>query len=230
MPPAVDPNAPALATTDPNYWIIDEGIQPDAEYQYQVRLVMFNPTFNYMYEGDKGKLEDESMRDKITIASPWVVLPTTIQVPGDMYFYVTGYSAPSRTINPNTPRINTPLFKWTQGRWFLDSNSMSSLGTSVIGNIQIQIPDRRPQPQQVLTNYAVVDIMPSGDIGNDFEAILLDPNGQLIIRKRSIDLPLWDIKRKTLEVVRPITPPVNPKGKGRTPNNPPGGFGGFTGD
>jgi len=227
----VDPNAPVLATTDPNYWIIDETIQPDAEYQYQVRLVMYNPTFNYMYEGARGELADENMRDKVTIASAWVVLPTIVQVPGDMYFYVTGYSAASRTINPNTPRINTPLFKWTQGRWFLDANCMSSLGTSVVGSIQITVPDSRPLRQSVATNYAVVDIIPSGDIGNDVEAILLDPNGQLIVRKRSTDLPKWDTMRKSIETPRPNVPTQQPP-RGRGPANRPAsnnpGFGGFS--
>ncbi|MCL2646908.1 MAG: hypothetical protein FWD61_07860 [Phycisphaerales bacterium] len=239
------PAGPVLAPTDPVYWIVDEiagdNIPPDAEYQYQVRLVMYNPTFNYMYDSKPGKLDNESMRGEVTIASPWVEItsaadnrPTIVQIPGNMYFYVTNYSAPMpRSSAPNTPRVTTPIYKWTEGRWFADHYRTTDLGTAITGSIML--PNRKTQP--VPTNHVVVDIISSEGIGNEVEAVLLDPEGNLVVRRRTADLEnkrrkeLDDEVKRIEKELRPVVP--NPKGKGATkggsgqpnPASPPGSGG-----
>ncbi len=86
-PPAAPGGMPALAPLRqlPNipFWFYDENVAPGQEYQYQVRLVMFNPTYRFPLG-----LQNPAMKNQPTIASEWVPVPGTVNVNSDLYFFV----------------------------------------------------------------------------------------------------------------------------------------------
>ncbi len=198
------PGMPDLTTLrqQPNipFWFYDENVSPNQEYQYQVRLVMFNPTYRF-----PSGLKDPKMKDLPTIASNWLVVPGTVTVNSDMYFFVDSGigSAASSTA---TTKVGFRIFKWTNGNWY-STQGTAQPGMPVTGSVRLF--DKGNALVEVPTGFTLVDVLP-GTAGSELTAVLLSPTQELVTRNSKSDQASANAKRQELEkiVIKPAPPPA----------------------
>jgi hypothetical protein len=178
-PPTAAPARPAGAaaanTTALPFRFYDDSVEPGHVYQYQVRVVYFNPTFNFA-QG----LKNPAMQSEPFIKSAWVMVPSPIDVLSDLYFYV---SAPlGNSAGSANPRASLRVYKWKGGQWYRSEWTVQA-GQPLGGSVNIM--DKKTT-EQVSTPYNVVDVVP-GPNGRDQAVILRGPKGELLERTSSAD-------------------------------------------
>jgi hypothetical protein len=221
-PAPVIPGMPDLTQlrTQPNipFWFYDENVMPSQIYQYEVRIVMYNPTYRFTLG-----LKDPKMKTQPTIASNWVIIPTPVEVSNDLYFFVDSGMG-NNAVASTEIKVGFRIFKWTNGNWY-STEGTSLAGEPVAGTVRLL--DKGNAPVDVTTGYTLVDVLPGGG-GSDLNAVLLAPNGDLVIRASKTDRAGVNPKRQELEreVVKPVIVPPTPKSKpiihlpGNTPRTP----------
>jgi hypothetical protein len=187
------------------FWFYDENVAPSQEYQYEVRIVMYNPTYRFSLG-----LKDPAMKNQPTLASKWVIIPTPVDVSSDLYFFVDSGLGGTGASTTNT-KVGFRIFKWTNGNWY-GTEGTAQPGEPVLGTVRLL--DKANAPVDVDTGYTLVDVLPSGT-GSDLTAVLLAPNGELVTRGSKADRVGTNAKRQSLEhdVVKPAVVPVTPKPK-----------------
>ena len=196
---SLDVNALKQSGTVP-FWFWDETVQAGQEYQYRVRLVMYNPLYRYP---DAGRLVEPATAKAGSVAGPWVMVQTPVSIQGDTAFYVdNGFGA------GNAQKVPFTIFKWTNGMWCRTSGSQTvDLAGHVAG--RVHSPDaNHPFQADVDTGYTLIDAQVGK--GGDVTATLLTPAGDLITRNSMTDSN--DPEHKNLNnLTRPIAKPVAPK-------------------
>ena len=87
---SLDVNALKQSGTVP-FWFWDETVQAGQEYQYRVRLVMYNPLYRYP---DAGRLVEPATAKAGSVAGPWVMVQTPVSIQGIRRFtLIMGFSA-----------------------------------------------------------------------------------------------------------------------------------------
>ncbi len=201
-PPVTDPTVLRTQPLIPfAFW--DEGVESDHQYQYQVRVVYVNPTFNWQFG-----LKNPKMKTQPTLASAWVPITNPVVVNADIAFFIGG--AGNRG---GTKTVDVRLYKRTAGKWYR-TNFDTEIGMPIAGSVPLV--DVKPEIKlDVDTGYTVIDVVGSG---NDARAILMDPSGTLVTRDTAEDrAKAENIKLFAISVVRaPTAPPVTPP----TPRRP----------
>ena len=165
---------PGTQSTTP-FWMVDDHLQPGFEYQYRVRLVMFNPTFHLTIEDQPAKLEDESKRNEAVIMSAWALVPNSVEVQNDTYFFING---PLGGGQAGQQAIGIQVYKWVNGHWHVDHNVFAQPGMPITGKIILPPPDRKLL--EVPTGNTVVDVNPvTIDKRDEVEVVLLTPAGEV---------------------------------------------------
>ncbi len=217
--PGVNLNPAAMAQLAAvPFKFFDDSMEAGHIYQYQVRVLYYNPTYRF-----KQGLATPAMQSEPLIASNWVPVPQAVNVRGDLYFFVTAPLGSSGVI----PKAGVRVFKWTGGQWYRGEWTVQA-GQAVAGSIPLV--DKRTS-MDVDTPYTVVDVIP-GPNGREQDVILRGPKGELIQRNSKADLADPELKNLEDSAVKPpvtappttrpaIRPPVTPRGGNQTPA---GGF------
>jgi hypothetical protein len=187
------------------FW--DESVEPDHQYQYQVRVVYVNPTFNWQWG-----LKDAAMKNKPTLVSDWVPQqPKVVTVQPDLRFFV------SNAAMSNGGSVAVRVYKRTFGKWYWGEFSAHT-GTDISG--QIALVDLKPITQMpVDTGYSVVDVTPTQG-GGDMHVVLLEnATGKLSTRDTGADRNDQQNKDLWEKAVKRATPPPATRPAGRGPIN-----------
>jgi hypothetical protein len=203
-PPA--PGAPALGErTSVRFWVIDDGVAPGQEYQYRVRVLMYNPTYRWPHA-----LQDPKMKEQETIASDWTLVPAPVTVQSSQYFFITG--GPSGIGGGVPQRINARVFRWKAGIWYM--TEVSPLAGMPIIARDMKVGEAK---EDVDTGHTLIDVVPNA-AGNDVAAVLMNSKGELITRDARADRQ--DPKmRELINAVQAARPAVT-RPAPRTPTTP----------
>jgi hypothetical protein len=189
------------------FWFFDENVVPNQEYQYEVRIVMYNPTYRFSLG-----LKNPAMKNQPTIASEWAVIPEPVTVSSDLYFFVdSGMGGAGAAAATTTMKVGFRIFKWTNGNWY-GTEGTAQPGEPITGTVHLL--DKGNIPVDVDTGYRLVDVLPTAN-GSDLNTVLLAPNGDLVIRGSKSDRAGVNTVRQEREkdVVKPVPVPVVPKVK-----------------
>ena len=193
--------------TQPNipFWFYDENVVPTQTYQYEVRIVMYNPTYRFSLG-----LKNPKMKTQPTIASNWVVIPAPVDISGDLYFFVDNNLGNNKVDDVNV-KVGFRIYKWTNDNWY-GTQGIAQPGMPVNGTVHLI--DKANATVDVATGYTLVDVLPSAG-GSDLNAVLLAPNGDLIMRQSKFDNAKVNKMHGDLEfkAVKPKDVPVVPKPK-----------------
>ncbi len=213
-PPAASatPAAKPIVLPDPNtlhsmanvpFWVFDEHVTPGSEYQYQVRVVMYNPTYRFP-EG----LKDPKMKDQPTIASAWYTVPGTVDVAPTP---ISSSTKTWATASGGSVLVGFWVYKWTSGKWY-ETEWTVQPGMPISGKVTLK--DQGNKVLEAQTGYSLVDAMP----GTEMRAVLLSPSGELVTRSSLADSPDTNKKRQDLEDrVKASAPPPPPPPAAPTP-------------
>lgn len=212
--PAPTPGRPAPAGAAGQaaplpFRFFDDSVDPGHTYQYQVRVVYYNPTFHFPLG-----LKNPAMQNEPVIKSDWVAVASPVEVLADLYFYVSApLGNPAGTVNP---RASLRVYKWKGGQWYRSEWTVQA-GQPLAGNVNIM--DKKTNIQ-VDTPYSVVDVVP-GPNGRDQTVVLRGPKGELLERTSSADAQ--DPKQRDLEGIvykPPVTVTTKPAPRGNVPSRP----------
>ncbi len=207
VPPVTDPAVLRAQPLIPfAFW--DEGVESDHQYQYQVRVVYVNPTFNWQFG-----LKNPKMKAQPTLASAWVPITIPVVVNADIAFFIGGAGE-----RGGAKTVDVRLYKRTAGKWYR-TNFDTEIGMPITGSVPLV--DVKPEIKlDVDTGYTVIDVVGSG---NDARAVLMDPLGNLVTRDTAEDRGKPEnIKLFALSVVRtPTAPPPTTPTRGGTGGTPP---------
>ncbi len=182
-------------------WFYDTTVQPGRTYRYELRLVLFNPTYDLPWH-----LTVASAAQQPWLKSPWSRPSGAVHASNKLYFYLV----------PDTlarSRVEFRIFKWVQGLWAVGEQTVSP--GELIGNTQVtSLLNSRGQlaPKQVdfNTGYTLVNV--AANANGDIAAVVLAPEGRLQLRHSAWDVRSSRQKRLMQAVVREGTPKPAPPG------------------
>jgi hypothetical protein len=226
-PPPVVGGGPVAnpATGSVPFRFYDDSVEPGHLYQYQVRVLYYNPLYRF-----EGGLKDPAAKDQPFLASAWVsaqavdkdgkpVPGGAVNVEGDVYFFV---SAPFGMANKDNPKASIRIYKRSSGKWYKGDFTVQA-GQPLSGSVELV--DKKPvTTMDVTTPYTVVDVVPD-PTGTQQMLILRDEDGRLVERNSGTDRNDPQNQKLEGEYVKPPAPPPTTKPAPRprstpTPSNP----------
>ncbi|MEI7767267.1 MAG: hypothetical protein WCJ97_07500 [Phycisphaerae bacterium] len=166
-------NAQLLAQSSVPVWIFDDTIKPDGEYRYQLRYMVFNPTYKLP---EYWKLTEDGARTRPVLTAPWAITEASYRVPPDAYVFIDGFQ-------PDRERVSVSLFKWMEGQWYMVPETVNVGAT-------LNLTRNYPNGNKVdyLTNYRVVDILhPNPSRPQDVVVVFETADGKLLTRSSRAD-------------------------------------------
>ena len=187
------------------FWFWDETVQAGQQYQYRVRLVMYNPLYRYP---QPQRLVNPDTAKEGTMTSAWVVVTNPVEISGDLAFFIE-----SPMGNGPTDKVQFHVFKWTNGGWYEDQWTRE-VGQPVSGRIQL-VDKTPPSWVEVDTKYTLVDVQSAP---GDLIAVLLSPTGELVTHSAQADRSQFnpDRAKKETDRVKAIGKAPVPKPAGTT--------------
>jgi hypothetical protein len=166
-------NPQLLAQSTVPVWIFDDTIKPDGEYRYQMRYMVFNPTYKLP---EYWKLTEDSARTRPILTSPWAITEVTYRVPPDAYVFIDGFQ-------PDRERVSVSLFKWMEGQWYMVPETVN-VGSTL--NMSRNYPNGNKV--DFVTNYRVVDVLrPNPSRPQDVVVVFETAEGKLVTRSSRAD-------------------------------------------
>jgi hypothetical protein len=177
-------------------WVLDDSAEPGKEYQYRLRLQVYNPAYRFPHDLEKAEAK---LKEAPTLVGEWAMVPNPVTVEPSTYFFVMGGIG---GIGPAGNSIGAQIYKWSAGHWTL-TESRAQAGLQLAGG----------KNSEVTTGHTVIDVVPNGNTGN-VTVVLQDLNGELVTRESADDQK--DPKRRELFIAAQASLPV------RTPKTPTG--------
>jgi len=89
------------------FWAHDDTVEPGRTYRYRIRLGVFNPVAGTEQIAE----EDQDLKNKAILWTPWSKETEPIEIPARLYFF-------PQQVQEAAKRVTVEIFKYTLGYWY----------------------------------------------------------------------------------------------------------------
>jgi hypothetical protein len=214
-------------------WVHDASLEYLKTYRYRAQLALLSPLYGHMGEVDPA--EDAK---KQNLDTPWSDWSDPVKPPPQADLFLTGYAQQMK-------KVTVTVFSRCQGQRVSHTFDVrvgdrigEKVGDKIVKTIDVDVPDlQNPgktvrKPCNFFTGYTLIDIdwdrtvIQNGLAVKTVEVVLMDEQGNLVIRNMALDTASSEYKAlqaETAQMVKPPVVPVKPHTTTTRPSRVPGG-------
>lgn len=214
-------------------WVHDPSLEYLKTYRYRAQVVLLSPLY-----GHTGEVEPAEDAKKQTLDSPWSDWSDPVKPPPQADLFLTGYAQQMK-------KVTVTVFSHCQGQRVSHTFDVrvgdrigEKVGDKIVKTIDVDVPDlQNPgktvrKPCNFFTGYTLIDIdwdrtvIQNGLAVKTVEVVLMDEQGNLVIRNMALDTVSSEYKAlqaETAQMVKPPVVPVKPRTATTKPSRTPGG-------
>jgi hypothetical protein len=143
-------------------WALDDTVKPGKEYQYRVRLGVFNPVAST----DKIEDSDLSLKNKAIVWTGFIDVPDTIEVPAKVYFF-------AKDIQEAEKKVIVTISRYMLGYWY-SSDFFVRPGDLIGKAVSLENDKDNENPDNPLFSRITSSSLKPKNVNYSTEAVVVD--------------------------------------------------------